>query len=147
MKTYKVQSFKKIQFCPKVSKFIVLNFSKNVIFTFLCMHKEKTLVLEPNVLSQWECRIFLKNKWWVNFIYNIMVLIQETLKMVCKFLVGCDWKNSVSANRILGFLSQLYLRSNWINHCGFLHTEIDWKEIKRDWKIFGWMKLKRILAN
>ena len=34
MKTYKVQSFKKIQFCPKVSKFIVLNFSKNVIFTF-----------------------------------------------------------------------------------------------------------------
>ena len=46
------------------------------------------------------------------------------LKVVCKLLVGYDHKLPWPI-KFLRFSNQLFLKSNPINQCDFLHAEID----------------------
>ena len=47
------------------------------------------------------------------------------------------WSKDFPGNPILGFLNQLYLKSNWVNQSDFLHVVIHLRKIKGDLKIFS----------
>ena len=53
----------------------------------------------------------------------------------------------LSANEILRFFNQLYLKSNRFSQWDFLHAEIDCRNIKGDLKLFSWEWSKMLLTN
>ena len=156
------------------SLFSVFHIKWKFISLALYLHKShfweyKSKCCKPIRLQHSQISYIPRKIWRINLNYWILIYIQETQKMVCRFLVGWvqtfsqpirmqnSWISSISskkwwiytlawlkihlANQIARFINQPYLKMNQINHHSFLHADTDWRKLKGDLKIVvGWVR-------
>ena len=79
--------------------------------------------------NSWINYIWSKN-WWINLTFGIQIDLRNVKS--CSKILSCAWLKILSANRIVGFLNQLYLKKSWWIGLFFWHEVIDSRSIKDD---------------
>ena len=94
--------------------------------------------------NSWLNYIWSKN-WWINLTFGIQIDLRNVKS--CSKILSCAWLKILSANRIVRFLNQLYLKKSWWIGLFFLAWSYRFKKHKRRFVNFCWVTPRMHSAN